>query len=160
MTVEEIKKSNPIEIVELLKLNTTVYNYNLTLMETMYDQIYSAYLEHRNTLLDRRLLWQAVLQVFYNMDVDIIIAIEETMNWYDFMLWCEDYFINNQPVQYFVKMYEKYRADKNSLVNLMLELVDVLSNAINDMSPESIQNLLDQLGDNLNNLPEIIKERL
>jgi hypothetical protein len=160
MTIEEIKKSNPMEIVELLKLNTTVYNYNLTLMETMYDQIYSAYLEHRNTLLDRRLLWQAVLQVFYNMDVDIIIAIEETMNWYDFMLWCEDYFINHQPVQYFVNMYEKYRADKNSLVNLMLELVDVLSNAINDMSPESIQNLLDQLGDNLNNLPEIIKERL
>jgi hypothetical protein len=45
-------------------------------------------------------------------------------------------------------------------MSIMLELVDVLSGAINDMSPESIQTLLDQLGDNLENLPDIIKNSL
>jgi hypothetical protein len=160
MTIEEIKQSSKIELIELLKLNTAIYNYDLELMATVYHDLYGAYLEHRNSLLDRRFLWQAVCKVFYKLDDEMIQAIEEVFNWYDFMLWCEDHFLEYEPVQYFIKMYEKYRSDKNSIVNLMLELVDVLSGALNDMSPESIQGLLDQLGDNLNNLPDIIKERL
>lgn len=160
MTIEEIKQSSKIELIELLKLNTAMYNYDLELMATVYHDLYGAYLEHRNSLLDRRFLWQAVFKAFYRLDDEMIQAIEEVFNWYDLMLWCEDYFLEYEPVQYFIKMYEKYRSDKNSIVNLMLELVDVLSGALNDMSPESIQGLLDQLGDNLNNLPDIIKERL
>lgn len=160
MTIEEIKQSSKIELIDLLKLNTAIYNYDLELMATVYHDLYGAYLEHRNSLLDRRFLWQAVFKVFYKLDDEMIQAIEEVFNWYDLMLWCEDYFLEYEPVQYFIKMYEKYRSDKNSIVNLMLELVDVLSGALNDMSPESIQGLLDQLGDNLNNLPDIIKERL
>lgn len=160
MTIEEIKQSSKIELIDLLKLNTAIYNYDLELMATVYHDLYGAYLEHRNSLLDRRFLWQAVFKVFYRLDDEMIQAIEEVFNWYDLMLWCEDYFLEYEPVQYFIKMYEKYRSDKNSIVNLMLELVDVLSGALNDMSPESIQGLLDQLGDNLNNLPDIIKERL
>lgn len=160
MTSKEIKNSSIEEIKELLVLNTAEYRYNLDLIETIYNDFYVAFLEHRNSLVERRMLWHGILQAFYGFELDIIEAIEEKFNWYNFILWCEDYFISHREIQFFISMYAQYRQDKNSLINLMLELVDVLSEAINDMSPESIQSLLDQLGDNLNNLPDIIKERL
>lgn len=160
MTSTDIQNSSVEELKELLVLNTEKYRYNLELMEVIYNDLYAAFLEHRNSLVERRMLWHGILQAFYGFELDIIEAIEEKMNWYDFLLWCEDYFVSHRPIQYFITMYAQYRQDKNSLINLMLELVDLLSEAINDMSPESIQSLLDQLGDNLNNLPDIIKERL
>lgn len=160
MTVEEIKQLNKEELIDLITFNTAEYRYSLDLMETVYNDLYAAFLEHRNSLLERRMLWHVVLNVFYGFDQDIVAAIEEHMNWFDFILWCEDYFKDHREIQFFITMYEQYRKDKNSLINLMLELVDLLSEAINDMSPESIQSLLDQLGENLDNLPSIIKERL
>ena len=160
MTINDIKESSLTEIKELLELNTKDYRYNLELMETAYVDVYSAFMEHRNSLLERRMLWHVILMVFYGLDLDIISAIEDKMNWYDFTLWCEDAFINSKEIQFFITLYTQYRKDKNSAMSIMLELVDVLSGAINDMSPESIQILLDQLGDNLENLPDIIKNSL
>jgi hypothetical protein len=160
MTINDIKESSLTEIKELLELNTKDYRYNLELMETAYVDVYSAFMEHRNSLLERRMLWHVILMVFYGFDLDIISAIEDKMNWYDFTLWCEDAFINSKEIQFFITLYTQYRKDKNSAMSIMLELVDVLSGAINDMSPESIQTLLDQLGDNLENLPDIIKNSL
>lgn len=160
MTITEIQNISIEELKELLVLNTTEYRYNLELMKTVYDDLYAAFLEHRNSLIERRMLWHAVLQVFYGFELDTIQAVEDKLNWYNFILWCEDYFMSRREIQYFITMYSQYRQDKNSLINLMLELVDVLSGAINDMSPESIQSLLDQLGANLNNLPDFIKGQL
>lgn len=160
MTSAEIKNINLEELKELLIFNTTEYKYDLTLMEHAYEDMYAAFLEHRNSLLERRILWHTILQVFFGLNLEIIEAIEDKLNWYNFILWCEEHFASQREIQFFISMYAQYRQDKNSLINLMLELVDVLSGAINDMSPESIQSLLDQLGENLNNLPDIIKDNL
>lgn len=160
MTVEQIKEMSIKELKETLVLNTVEVKYDAEDLPVALDDIFTQFFLEKNVLLEKKVLWKTIFIKFFQISDIIVDAIMERLNWFDFILWCEDTLLVKKEIAFFVNMYYQYRSDSTSISAILTDLIESVMTGLTEIQPDQIQVLFDQLENKVKNLPDLIKEQL
>jgi hypothetical protein len=160
MTVQEIQALTLEEMEELLKLNTIELKYEADDLPTLLEETLAEYLVHRNSLLEKKALWINILVKFFSISPMIVEAIVEKLNWFNFILWCEEFLMIKKEIAFIVKTYYEFKQDNTSATALLNDIIESVLTSLTEIQPEQIGLLFSQLESQMKNLPGIIKEGL
>jgi hypothetical protein len=158
MLATDIKKMNVVELEELLLLNTKDFAISYEVLENAFGNTLFAYIENDNPMQEEKVLWHNILMGFYGFEDRIVEALSDTMGFFKFVLWCRNQLSSKVEIALFLEFYNKYREQKLSAANTMSTILDLLIQGLADSDPESISGLLGQLENQLNRLPDFVKE--
>jgi hypothetical protein len=158
MLAVDIKKMKPEEVVEALALNTKLMDIDYESLEMSFANILASYLEDSSPLMEQRMLCHHVLMGFYQIERNVVEAIADTMGLFRYILWCKGHLFIKEEIALYVGLYEQFRVDKMSTSNTLNVILDLLVQGLANSDPESITSLMEQLENQLNRLPDMVKE--
>lgn len=158
MLAVDIKKMKPEEVVEALALNTKLMDIDYESLEMSFANILASYFENENPLMEQRMLCHHILMGFYKIERNVVEAIADTMGLFRYILWCKQNLFMKEEVVLYLDLYEQFRIHKMSTSNTLNVILELLIQGLADSDPESITSLMEQLENQLNRLPDMVKE--
>jgi hypothetical protein len=144
----------------MLSLNTTTLKYKADDMSKILEETFEDYKGHRNYLLERKQFWFNVFVYVFAMSPALVDAIIEKLNWFKFVLWCEDNLLHQREIAYLNYSYEEFKKDRSSTASILNDMLDSVLESLVEIQPDQIEMLFDQLEDKVKKLPDFITKQL
>jgi hypothetical protein len=160
MTVDQIKEISIDELKEVLLLNTAEVRYQADDLYSILDDIYVEYVIEKNSLMEKKALWRYIFITFFQVSEIIVDAIMEKLNWFEYILWCEENLAHRREIKFFVEMYYQFKADNLHVSTILNNMIDAVMTGLTEIQPDQVRLVFDELQKNLKDLPEIIKEQI
>jgi hypothetical protein len=160
MKIQEIERLTEIELLEMLSLNTQALKYKADDMTKILEETFEDYKGHRNYLLEKKQFWFNVFVYVFGMSPALMDVIVTKLNWFYFILWCEDNLLKHREIAYLTFSYEEFKKDRSSTASILNDMLDSVLESFTEIQPEQIQMLFDQLEDKVKKLPDFITKAI